>query len=193
MWIYQQARDNPDDRQSRNQQNTSCDRHGYRSLLQGKEGSFLASNGTDYDPNESLWGSSFDAIAWAIIQTGSSGARWVGVCPASKVEAEFLLDIIRTAHERTSIIGTTNLPFENWTQVLGSERLWWAVLDRLTHRCHIIEMNGESYRLKDAKRRRKKGHEPTIQSDLAWRAPRGLLRQQMFTQLQYMDTGRKNR
>ncbi len=81
----------------------------------------------------------------------------LGYVPASKVGAELLFDIISTAYERTSIIVTTNLPFENWTEVLGSERLTGAVLDRLTHRCHIIEMNGESYRLKDAKRRRKMG------------------------------------
>lgn len=52
---------------------------------------------------------------------------------------------------------TTNLPFENWTEVLGSERLTGAALDRLTHRCHILETKGESYRLQDAKRRRKPG------------------------------------
>ena len=77
----------------------------------------------------------------------------LGYVPASKVGAELLFDIISSAYERTSIIVTTNLPFENWTEVLGSERLTGAVLDRLTHRCHIIEMSGESYRLKDAKRR----------------------------------------
>ena len=81
----------------------------------------------------------------------------LGYVPASKVGAELLFDIISMAYERTSIIVTTNLPFENWTEVLGSERLTGAVLDRLTHRCHIIEMTGESYRLKDAKRRRKGG------------------------------------
>ena len=42
---------------------------------------------------------------------------------------------------------TTNLPFESWTEVLGSERLTGATLDRLTHRCRIIETKGESYRL----------------------------------------------
>jgi len=62
-------------------------------------------------------------------------------------------DIVSSSYERTSIIVTTNLPFENWTEVLGSERLTGAVLDRLTHRCHIIETKGESYRLKDARRR----------------------------------------
>jgi hypothetical protein len=45
------------------------------------------------------------------------------------------------------------LPFESWTEVLGSERLTGATLDRLTHRCLIIETKGESYRLQDAKGR----------------------------------------
>ena len=89
----------------------------------------------------------------------------LGYVPASKVGAELLFDLISTAYERTSIIVTTNLPFENWTEVLGSERLTGAVLDRLTHRCHIIEMNGESYRLKDAKRRRKNGPKTMDTSD----------------------------
>ena len=43
---------------------------------------------------------------------------------------------------------TTNLPFDEWTEVFGSERLTGALLDRLTHHVHILEMNGESYRLK---------------------------------------------
>ena len=59
-----------------------------------------------------------------------------------------------TAYERTSLIVTTNLPFENWVEVMGSERLTGALLDRLTHRVHIIEANGESYRLKEARKRR---------------------------------------
>jgi DNA replication protein DnaC len=56
--------------------------------------------------------------------------------------------------KRNCLIVTTNLPFENWTKVLVSERLTGATLDRLTHRCHIRETNGESFRLQDAKRRR---------------------------------------
>ncbi len=47
---------------------------------------------------------------------------------------------------------TTNLPFEQWTEILGSERLTGALLDRLTHRVHILEANGESYRLWEAKK-----------------------------------------
>ena len=79
----------------------------------------------------------------------------LGYVPATKVGAELLFDVISTAYERTSVIVTTNLPFENWTEVLGSERLTGATLDRLTHRCHILETLGESYRLREAKRRRR--------------------------------------
>jgi len=77
----------------------------------------------------------------------------LGYVPASKVGAELLFDVISTAYERTSLMVTTNLPFDHWTEVLGSERLTGATLDRLTHRCQIIETKGESYRLRDAKSR----------------------------------------
>jgi len=77
----------------------------------------------------------------------------LGYVPFSKAGAELLFEVISRAYERTSLILTTNLPFENWTEVLGSERLTGAMLDRLTHRVHILEANGESFRLKDAKKR----------------------------------------
>ena len=80
----------------------------------------------------------------------------LGYVPASKVGAELLFDVISSAYERTSLIVTTNLPFEYWTEVLGSERLTGALLDRLTHRVHILEANGTSYRLQDAKKRLKR-------------------------------------
>jgi DNA replication protein DnaC len=82
-----------------------------------------------------------------------------GYVPASQVGAELLFDVVSTAYERTSVVVTTNLPFERWTEVLGSERLVGATLDRLTHRCHILEATGESYRLKEARRRRSSGSE----------------------------------
>ena len=46
---------------------------------------------------------------------------------------------------------TISLPFDEWTEVFGSERLTGALLDRLTHHAHILEMNGESYRLKESR------------------------------------------
>jgi DNA replication protein DnaC len=76
-----------------------------------------------------------------------------GYVPFSKAGAELLFEVVSRAYERTSLILTTNLPFENWTEVLGNERLTGAMLDRITHRVHIIEANGESYRLRDAKKR----------------------------------------
>lgn len=80
----------------------------------------------------------------------------LGYVPFSKAGAELLFEVVSRAYERRSLIVTTNLPFESWTEVMGSERLTGALLDRLTHRVHILEANGESYRLKDAKRRIKR-------------------------------------
>jgi DNA replication protein DnaC len=77
----------------------------------------------------------------------------LGYIPFSKAGAELLFEVISRAYERTSLILTTNLPFESWTEILGSQRLTGALLDRLTHRIHILEANGESYRLKESKRR----------------------------------------
>ncbi len=76
-----------------------------------------------------------------------------GYVPFSKAGAELLFEVVSRAYERQSIIMTTNLPFEQWTEILVNERLTGALLDRITHRVHIIEANGESFRLKDAKKR----------------------------------------
>ena len=79
-----------------------------------------------------------------------------GYVSFSKSGAELLFEVASRAYERQSLIITTNLPFEAWTEILGNERLTGALLDRVTHRVHIIEANGESFRLKDAKKRAKK-------------------------------------
>jgi len=76
-----------------------------------------------------------------------------GYVPASKVGSELLFEVIGQAYERQSLVVTTNLAFEKGTEVLGSERLTGAALDRLTHRCHILEFTVESYRLQCARRR----------------------------------------
>jgi len=75
--------------------------------------------------------------------------------PFSKTGAELLFEIISQRYERGSLIVTSNLPFEEWTSVLESERLTGALLDRLTHRVHILPIEGESYRLAQSKARRK--------------------------------------
>ena len=75
-----------------------------------------------------------------------------GFVPLSKTGAELLFEVFSQRYERGSVLVTTNLPFDEWTEVFGSERLTGALLDRLTHRVHILEMNGESYRLKQSRR-----------------------------------------
>ena len=56
--------------------------------------------------------------------------------------------------ERVSTLVTSNLPFNEWTEIFGSERLTGALLDRLTHHIHILELNGDSYRLQHSKKTR---------------------------------------
>jgi DNA replication protein DnaC len=75
----------------------------------------------------------------------------LGFVPLSKSGAELLFEIFSQRYERSSTLVTSNLPFDQWTEVLQSERLTGALLDRLTHHVHILEMNGESYRLKESK------------------------------------------
>ena len=72
----------------------------------------------------------------------------LGFVPLFRTGAELLFEIFSQRYERGSTMVTTNLPFGEWTEVFGSERLTGAQLDRLTHRVHILEMNGEGYRLK---------------------------------------------
>jgi DNA replication protein DnaC len=75
----------------------------------------------------------------------------LGFVPLSKTGAEMLFEIFSQRYERSATMVTSNLPFNEWTEILGSERLTGALLDRLTHHVHILEMNGESYRLKESK------------------------------------------
>ncbi|SDD25334.1 IS21-like element helper ATPase IstB [Kordiimonas lacus] len=71
----------------------------------------------------------------------------LGFVPLSKTGAELLFEVFSERYECGSTIVTSNLPFDEWTETFGSERLTGALLDRLTHHVHILEMNGESYRL----------------------------------------------
>ena len=75
----------------------------------------------------------------------------LGFVPLSKTGAELLFELISQRYERGSTLITNNLPFEEWTETFGTERLTGALLDRLTHHVNILEMNGESYRLNQSK------------------------------------------
>ena len=76
----------------------------------------------------------------------------LGYVPLSQTGAELLFEVFSQRYERGSTVVTSNLPFDEWTSVFGSERLTGALLDRLTHHVHILQMNGDSYRLNQSKR-----------------------------------------
>ena len=75
----------------------------------------------------------------------------LGFVPLSRTGAELLFEVFSLRYERGSILVTTNLPFDEWTEVFGSERLTRALLDLLSHHVHILEMNGNSYRLRHSR------------------------------------------
>ena len=79
----------------------------------------------------------------------------LGYVPFTAVGAELLFEILSQRYERASTLITSNLPFDEWTSVFGSERLTGALLDRLTHHVNILEMNGDSYRLASSAKRQK--------------------------------------
>ena len=78
----------------------------------------------------------------------------LGFVPLSKTGAELLFELISQRYERSATLITSNLPFDEWTETLGSERLTGALLDRITHHVSILEMNGDSYRLAQSRARK---------------------------------------
>ena len=84
----------------------------------------------------------------------------LGFVPLSKTGAELLFEVFSQRYERGATLVTSNLPFDEWTKIFGSERLTGALLDRLTHHVHILEMNGESSRLNQSQKWRKSPKPP---------------------------------
>jgi len=79
----------------------------------------------------------------------------LGYLSFSRGGAELLFQVFAERYERGSILITSNLPFSEWGQVFQGERMTAALLDRFTHRCHIFEMNGESYRFRESSKQAK--------------------------------------
>jgi len=79
----------------------------------------------------------------------------LGYLSFSRVGAELLFQVFADRYERRSLLITSNLPFGDWVQVFQGERMTAALLDRLTHKCHIFEMNGESYRFRESMKAKK--------------------------------------
>lgn len=73
----------------------------------------------------------------------------LGYVPFSKEGAELLFQVLAERHERGSVIITTNLGFADWTQIFGNANMTAALLDRITHKAHIINCVWKSYRLKE--------------------------------------------
>ena len=76
--------------------------------------------------------------------------------PLFKTAGELLFGLISQRYKRGATIITSNLPFDEWTGTFGEERLTGALLDRLTHSVHILEMNDHSHRLAQSRSKRKR-------------------------------------
>ena len=79
----------------------------------------------------------------------------LGYLSFTRIGAELLFQVFADRYERKSLLITSNLPFSEWAQIFQGERMTAALLDRLTHRCHIFEMNGESYRFRESMKAKK--------------------------------------
>ena len=118
---------------------------------------WTADNRPRYNRDKLRYPSDLTDAEWAhiepLIPPGKPGGGKRRV--ASKTGAELLFEVFSQRYEGGSTLVTSNLPFDEWTEVFGSERLTGALLDRLTHHVHILEMNGDSYRLNQSQKRRK--------------------------------------
>ena len=85
----------------------------------------------------------------------------LGYIPFSKEGSELLFQVLAERHEKGSVMITTNLGFADWTQVFGDPIMTAALLDRLTHKAHIVSCNWESYRLKQSIREKGKRERPS--------------------------------
>jgi DNA replication protein DnaC len=86
----------------------------------------------------------------------------LGFIPFSTLGAQLIFQFCSSGDERVALLVTSNLRFADWTQLFGDERLTAALLDRLTHKAHILECVGESHRLRQRSLHERRGEVPGV-------------------------------
>jgi DNA replication protein DnaC len=122
---------------------------GLAACRQGKRVRFFTAAGLVTQLEEAQQGHRLDRLLGQLDRADLLICDELGYLSFSRAGAELLFQVFAERYERRSLLITSNLAFGDWGQVFQGERMTAALLDRLTHRCHIFEMNGESYRFKE--------------------------------------------
>ena len=128
---------------------------GLAACRQGKRVRFFTAAGLVTQLEEAQQGHRLDRFLGQLDRADLLICDELGYLSFSRAGAELLFQVFADRYERRSLLITSNLAFGDWGQVFQGERMTAALLDRLTHRCHIFEMNGESYRFKESMKGRK--------------------------------------
>ena len=128
---------------------------GLAACRQGKRVRFFTAAGLVTQLEEAQQGHRLDRFLGQLDRADLLICDELGYLSFSRAGAELLFQVFAERYERRSLLITSNLAFGDWGQVFQGERMTAALLDRLTHRCHIFEMNGESYRFRESMKAKK--------------------------------------